>query len=232
MPRARVRHHLGTGALASRRERSVFVNCPFDPKFRPTFDAIVFSAICCGFLPRSAIESGSVAVPRMERIVGPLRASKYSLHDLSRCQGEGDANLARFNMPLELGIAMAESTAKPKSKDRHDWLVLVPRGHPYKQFVSDLAGYDPPEYDGSPESVVPSVMSWLATRPDAVQCPMPQEVLTSFPDLHVAFTELLEKWYGQVPWADLVMEAIRVGSESGLIPTASALSSSAHIAEP
>ena len=28
-------HHLGTGALALRRERSVFVNCPFDPKFRP-----------------------------------------------------------------------------------------------------------------------------------------------------------------------------------------------------
>jgi hypothetical protein len=39
---------------------------------------------------------------------------------------------------------------------------------------------------------------------------MPQEVLTSLPDLHVALTELREKWYGQVPWADLVMGAIRV----------------------
>lgn len=37
-----------------------------------------------------------------------IRGSKYSVHDLSRCRGEGDENLARFNMPLELGMAMAE----------------------------------------------------------------------------------------------------------------------------
>ena len=113
---------------------------------------------------------------------------------------------------------MADGTGKPRSKDRHDWLVLVPLGHPYKQFVSDLAGYDPPEYGGSAESVVPPVVAWLATRPDAVQCPNPQEVLTSLPVVHGALTELREKWHGQVPWADLLMEAIRIGGEAGLIP--------------
>jgi hypothetical protein len=155
----------------------------------------------------------------MERIVGTLRASKYSIHDLSRCQGEGDANLARFNMPLELGIAMAERTAKRKLKDRHDWLLLVPQGHRYAQFVSDLAGYDPTEYDGTPSGAVPPVMAWLATRPDAaVQCTMPREVLTCLPDFHIALTELREKWRGQAPWRDLVSEAQRVGRESGLIP--------------
>jgi hypothetical protein len=33
--------------------------------------------------------------------------SKYSIHDLSRCTGEGAENFARLNMPLEPGIAMA-----------------------------------------------------------------------------------------------------------------------------
>ena len=52
--------------------------------------------------------------------------SQYSIHDLSRYRGQGDANLARFNMPLELGFAMARRFMDEAS---HDWLVLVPEGH-------------------------------------------------------------------------------------------------------
>src|SRR5438132_6120002 len=48
---------LGSGALSFKRDGSVFINCSFDPKFRPAFDAIVFSTICCGFFPRCAIEA-------------------------------------------------------------------------------------------------------------------------------------------------------------------------------
>jgi hypothetical protein len=218
--RPNTRPHLGSGALSFKRDGSVFINCPFDPKIRPAFDAIVFSTICCGFFPRCAIETGSIAVPRMERIVHALRASKYSIHDLSRCQGEGGANLARFNMPLELGIAMAEGVGRRGSKHRHDWLLLVPHDHPYRQFISDLAGYDPTEHDGTPGGIVPAVMSWLATRPDAVQCPTPREVLESLADFYTAAKALGDRWHGQAPWADLVLEAIRVGRERGLIPAA------------
>lgn len=218
MAQSSARRHFGAGALEFKRGVSVFVNCPFDPEFRTAFDAIVFSTVCCGFLPRCAIESGSVAIPRIERIVQALRASKYSIHDLSRCQGEGDANLARFNMPLELGIAMAESAAKRRLKDRHDWLLMVPRDHPYRHFISDLAGYDPTEYDGTPPGAVPAVMAWLATRQDAVACPTPSDVLKILPDFHAALSELRGRWHGQAPWADLVLEAIKIGSNAGLIP--------------
>src|SRR6186997_348579 len=86
-------------------ETSVFLNCPFDEMYEDLRDAIVFSAMCCGFIPRIANESGAVAIPRIERICTALHGSFYSIHDLSRCEGEGDQNLARFNMPLELGIA-------------------------------------------------------------------------------------------------------------------------------
>ena len=83
---------------------SVFINCPFDVDFEPVLHAIVFTTICCGFFPRCAIESGTGAAPRMERIVRAIEGSKYSIHDFSRCRGEGDANLARFNMPLESSL--------------------------------------------------------------------------------------------------------------------------------
>ena len=154
----------------------------------------------------------------MERIVQALCASKYSIHDLSRCQGEGSANLARFNMPLELGIAMAEGVGRRGSRYRHHWLLVVPHNHPYRQFISDLAGYDPIEYDGTPQGIVPAVMSWLATRPDAVQCSTPSDVLESLPEFDVAAKMLGDRWHGQAPWEDLVLEAIRVGRETGLIP--------------
>jgi len=135
------RQQFGQGSLAFERSTSVFVNCPYDEDFRALFDATVFASICCGFMPRSALETGTVAEPRMARILRAIAASKYSIHDLSRCVGEGDANLARFNMPLELGIAMAHRQLSRRVTARHDWLVLVPLGHQYQAFVSDIAGF-------------------------------------------------------------------------------------------
>jgi hypothetical protein len=119
------RLHLGDGELALNRDLSVFVNCPFDADFEARFDAIVFATICCGFMPRCAIESAATSEPRMARITKAVQGSKYSIHDLSRCRGEGKENLARFNMPLELGIAMGERFRSADTGETHDWLVLV-----------------------------------------------------------------------------------------------------------
>jgi hypothetical protein len=138
--------------------------------------------------------------------------------NLSRCQGEGDANLARFNMPLELGMAMAQRFGADGEANQHDWLMLVPDGHVYKSFVSDLAGYDPCNYDGSAQTVVPAVMAWLATRPDAVQTPTPQAVLRSLPEFDAARGALCAAWCDQVPWVDLLTVGIRIGRNQGLIP--------------
>jgi hypothetical protein len=211
-PSARgAREHFGLGRLAAEPARAVFINCPYDREFAPTFDAIVFATVCCGFLPRSALESGSVAVSRMERIVEAIFSCKYSIHDLSRCRGEGDEQLARFNMPLELGIAMARRYIGPSdSSDRHDWLLLVPEQHAYAKFLSDLGGFDPLRYDGRTEQVVPPVMSWLATRPDTLRAPTPKAVLATLPQFHEAKLRLQEEWQGDVPWADLVLAALEI----------------------
>src|SRR4051812_38488290 len=105
----------------------VFVNCPFDADYREQRDAIIFTCVHAGFVPWMADSTGDLAVPRVERILGALAECRYSIHDLSRYQGEGDLNLARFNMPLELGMAMQLRGLRPAG-DAHDWLVLVPEG--------------------------------------------------------------------------------------------------------
>ncbi len=204
------REHFGSGKLAIDPAKAVFINCPYDEEFAETFDAIVFATVCCGFMPRSALESGTVAESRMQRIADAIFSSKYSIHDLSRCRGEGSEMLARFNMPLELGIAMARRFMKGRPNQRHDWLVLVPDGHGYLRFVSDLAGFDPVRYNGKTESVVPKVMTWLATRPDAVETPTPQAVLDKLPQFQAEKSCLKQEWGGYAPWADLVLAALKI----------------------
>lgn len=118
--------------------------------------------------------------------------------------------LARFNMPLELGIAMARRFMKSRSNQRHDWLVLVPDGHDYLKFVSDLAGFDPVRYDGKRESVVSKIIFWLATRPEAAEIPTPQAVLNELPRFQKEKLRLQQEWGGDIPWADRVLAALEV----------------------
>lgn len=201
------REHFGAGALKIIPRLSVFINCPYDSDFEELFDAIVFATVCCGFLPRSALESGSVAESRMDRITGAIFSSKYSIHDLSRCRGEGDELLARFNMPLELGIAMARRHQGTGRAGTHDWLVLVPEGHSYLKFLSDLAGFDPKRHNGTAESVLTKVVAWLATRPDAIRIATPDEVLSAFPRFQDEKIQPKRRWRNDVPWSDAVLAA-------------------------
>jgi hypothetical protein len=189
-------------------EKSVFINCPYDAAFAPLFDAIVFATVCCGFVPRSALESGTVAEPRMERVTSALFASKYSIHDLSRSKGEGEEGWARFNMPLELGIAMARRYMTRKLKGRrHDWLLLVSNDHKYMRFVSDLAGFDPAMYDGTVETLVPRIVSWLVSRPDAIHTLTPKAVLEALPAFQARRHALGIEWVGEVPWSHVLVAA-------------------------
>jgi hypothetical protein len=77
------RPHFGEGELALDPTKSVFINCPFDAEYSLLFDAILFSTVCCGFTPRSAIESGTVSEPRLERITRAIFSCRYSIRVVS-----------------------------------------------------------------------------------------------------------------------------------------------------
>jgi hypothetical protein len=70
------RPRLGEGDLVLDPSKSVFINCPFDAGYAAVFDAIVFTTVCCGFMPRSALETGTVSEPRFARILKALTNSK------------------------------------------------------------------------------------------------------------------------------------------------------------
>ncbi len=213
MAARRRREYFGAGALRLNPATSVFLNCPYDREYLPLFDCAVLTTICCGFTPRSALESGTVAEPRMARITRAIFESKYSIHDLSRCKGEGDANLARFNMPLELGIAMARRYLGKRVADRHDWLVMVPFGHQYSRYISDLAGFDPVTHDSTERALIMALMPWLTTRADAVGTLSPRQVLKGLPRFSREMRFLRKTWGPWPPWVDVVLAALKVAKQ-------------------
>lgn len=190
---------------ADRAIPTVFLNCPYDTEYEPVLDAIVFTCVCCGFLPRSAIDSGSSGTSRIDRIKAALRACQYSVHDRSRCRGEGEDNLARLNMPVELGMAMMLAEL-----EGHEWMALAPLGAEYSHFVSDLRGYDLERHDGNPRTVVRHVANWLSTRESATTVVTPKEIADALPSYRRAKLLLRGKWLGPPPWPELVKAARRV----------------------
>jgi hypothetical protein len=182
---------------------AIFVNCPFDAAFEPLLDALLLAIVAYGFTPTSALSSGGLSEPRITRIFAGLREARYSIHDLSRCHGEGDANLARLNMPLELGMAMAISQGDPAA---HTWAALVPEGKAYARFASDLAGFDLVRYSVGPSSLVLALGAWLAVLPGASPV-YPSTVAGALAGFQAEVVRLRAGFGARPPWSHLVSTA-------------------------
>ena len=83
---------------------AVFINVPFDRRYKRLFDALVFAVHDCGFLARCAREQDDGSQVRLDKLFEIIGECRYGIHDLSRTTLDSKYRLPRFNMPLELGI--------------------------------------------------------------------------------------------------------------------------------
>lgn len=191
-------------------ELSVFINCPYDGDFEELFHAIVFAVAALGFVPRSALEAEGRADTRISKIIDGVSTSKYSVHDLSRFTGEGIGNLARFNMPLDLGMAIALRHERAGTSRTHNWLVMVPSGSDYQRFVSDLAGFDPRRHELDVPSVIREVSGWLQLQEEVIRpTPPARAILGSFPQFRADLEALRSAALGRINWPEIVLAARR-----------------------
>lgn len=123
---------------------NVFINCPFDDSYRPLFRAITFAIHDCGFTARCALEEDSTGDVRIQKIIKIIDECRYGIHDISKADLDVTSQLARFNMPLELGIFIgAHHFAPPKSYNRNKrYVVMDMEQYRYQKFISDLSGQD------------------------------------------------------------------------------------------
>ena len=144
--------------------QNVFINCPFDAQYAPIFEAIVFAVADCGFRPVCARERMNSGQVRIDKIIELIRDARYSIHDLSRIEPDQRYSLPRFNMPLELGIALGCIRFGAGRQRKKTVLILDAKRYRYHKFVSDIAGQDIYEHRNRPGRGVEAVRNWLRTE--------------------------------------------------------------------
>ena len=145
--------------LSAFKRAQVFLNYPFDPEFEPMSDAMHFSVIAAGLIPLCAHDLSVPDKPRLELLVEAIVNCDYSAHDFSRCTGEGPQNFSRFNMPIEMGMALFHAIAT--QRQNHRCIFFVSNPHDYKIFASDLSGLDPKSHESNDIQLMSALYEWL-----------------------------------------------------------------------
>lgn len=149
-----------------RYHESVFINVPFDKKYKRIFDAIVFSVFDCGFVARSSLEIIDSTETRIKNLFNLIAESKYGIHDISRTSLDKQHRLPRFNMPLELGIFLGAKIYGCSKHRLKTGLILDCDKYRYMKFCSDISGQDIRSHNNDPSQAVCIVRDWLNSSPD------------------------------------------------------------------
>jgi hypothetical protein len=90
---------------------------------------------------------------RLDKILAEIQGCRYSIHDLSKVGLDRTPPFAtpRFNMPFELGLAVAWEKSNTK---RHTWFVFESKTYRLQKSLSDLNGTDPHIHGGQVAGVM------------------------------------------------------------------------------
>jgi len=177
---------------ASRRNlsRQVFLNAPFDQKYKPIFDAVVFTIVACGYVPRCSLESSDSGTPRISRLNEIISDCDLSIHDLSRTEPDAGSGLPRFNMPFEFGLFIGARDfggAKHKGKI---CLVLAEHQFTYQRYISDIAGQDISMHNNRPDEAISKVRDFLRGHSDSRYIPGSKVIIDSYSEFKVEVPSL------------------------------------------
>jgi hypothetical protein len=150
---------------------SVFLNVPFDQRYQKIFDALVFAVRDCGFVARCALESEDSSVVRVQKIFDLIRECRHGIHDISRAGIDRGSRLARFNMPLELGIFLGAKNYGGAAHASKRCLVLDSEKYRYQIFCSDISGQDIRSHQNDPDAAISAVRNWLSSFRKGVTIP-------------------------------------------------------------
>lgn len=142
-------------------QNSVFLNIPYDDRFRRLYLAYIAGLIHLGLNPRATLE-----IPggrnRLEKILELIRNCWYSIHDLSRVELDRTPPCTpRFNMPFELGLAVA---AAQICDAPHDWFVFEAVNRRAAKSLSDIAGTDANIHHGTLEGIMRELCNAFVRR--------------------------------------------------------------------
>jgi hypothetical protein len=131
---------------------AVFLNIPYDQGFRSLFLAYIVGLVHLGFEPHTTLGLPD-GTRRLDKIFAEIQGCRYSIHDLSRVGLDRNPPFTtpRFNMPFELGLAIAWEKLNPED---HTWFVFEAKAYRVQKSLSDLNGTDPRIHGNQPIGVM------------------------------------------------------------------------------
>ena len=100
-----------------------------------------------------------------------IKESKYSIHDLSRMKSKKSGELARFNMPFELGLDLGtREIGKGKLRSKKCLILDIER-YRYQVALSDISGNDIASYGkrNQVEKIIEKIRDWFTAVLNPVQ---------------------------------------------------------------
>lgn len=132
--------------------QDVFLNVPFDKEYEPLFVALIVSIVALRRKPHCVLEIPDHGQGRLARIIRLMTKCSVSLHDLSRV-----SDPLRFNMPFELGLAVALA----RVTRRHKFALLEAKRFRLQKTLSDINGVDPAIHGNTPAGIISCVLAHL-----------------------------------------------------------------------
>ncbi|WP_299438203.1 hypothetical protein [uncultured Rhodospira sp.] len=162
-------------------DHCVFINAPFDDAYAPLLRAILFCVTYLGYVPRLATERSDSGEMRLAKILGLIETSRFSIHDLSRCQAASVGEHYRLNMPFELGLDYGCRLYCGNGRGMKRFLILEEQKYRYQAAISDLAGCDIQAHQGQYGVAVRKVRNWLVSEAGTT-APGAERILGAYED--------------------------------------------------
>lgn len=187
---------------SSAASRDVFLNVPFDAGYERLFVALIVCVVAARLVPRCALQLPERGEGQFKRILTILSRCSLSIHDLSRAN--------RFNMPFELGLALALRESHPSG-----FILLESRSHRLARRLSDVR-IEPLVHGNGP-------LQLIAALADNLGGPRPPEVEAVYRDLIHVLPALKRNLrtrsvFGKALFEELVSGATEKAVHYGLYP--------------
>ena len=173
-------------------ENRVFVNCPYSDDYRDFQRAIIFVLMRLGYEPCLAAQVSNSGQLRMDKVREQIRDCRHSIHDLSLVIASRKGELARMNMPYELGLDLGARWFGEPPLNSKVLLVLEGERGSVKKALSDHAGFDLRTHEGQMEELLCELRSHFYSHLSPLESGIP----SGFPTLD----ELLEEWPLFLTW--------------------------------
>jgi hypothetical protein len=186
----------------TKRIESVFLNIPYDEPFENLYLAYIVGLTQLGLRINATL-----AVPnqgRLETIIDLLEQSNFSIHDLSRI--ELSRGIPRFNMPVELGLALYRSKI---TNGRHRVYIFESKRYRAQRSTSDVNGIDPQIHWGTPRGLMAGLRNIFRQSGDVTTVP---EMLASYRAVKRKLPELRRNAGGQSLFEASVFKDITVAA--------------------